>query len=253
MSTDQPTPPGSGEGPFAKRPQDGGGPGSPGGPPPGQQPPEQPSEPPPAPPPGAAGPYGQVPPGTPPGGGGPYDGGQGPYQGGGPYGGEPPYGEPPYGGGPYGGDPLAGMPPLADSGKRLLARIIDIVIVAIPVILISWTFGGWQANPNDMTAGRSFLQSAVAAVFYVGYDWWMTHATGQTFGKRWMNLRVARLQDGSVPDSATSLIRAAVLWLPAVFCCACIWTAVCGGWSLFDKPYKQGIHDKAAKTVVVTA
>jgi hypothetical protein len=27
---------------------------------------------------------------------------------------------------------------------------------------------------------------------------------------------------------------------------------ICGGWSFFDKPYKQGLHDKAAKTVVVS-
>ena len=40
--------------------------------------------------------------------------------------------------------------------------------------------------------------------------------------------------------------------LPFAFCCACIWTAIAGGWSYFDKPYKQGLHDKAAKTVVVS-
>ncbi|MFH8734653.1 MULTISPECIES: RDD family protein [unclassified Streptomyces] len=201
------------------------------------------------------------------GGGSPYDGpGNGP---GNPYdsappppGGTPP---PPYGGGgggeggpyggdPYGSDPLAGMPPLADSGKRVLARIIDIILVSIVVGLLSWAFGiaEYQTNPDKIEYGKQFGQSVLAAILYIGYDTFMTARTGQTLGKRLLKLRVANLNDGATPSVQTNLVRAAVLWLPAVFCCACIWTAICGGWSFFDKPYKQGLHDKAAKTVVVS-
>jgi uncharacterized RDD family membrane protein YckC len=65
-------------------------------------------------------------------------------------------------------------------------------------------------------------------------------------------MRVANLSDGSNPSVQTALIRALVLWLPFAFCCACVWTVIAGGWSFFDRPYKQGLHDKAAKTVVVS-
>ncbi|MEU9990256.1 RDD family protein [Streptomyces sp. NPDC048045] len=253
-------PPGSGEqppddDPFKKRPPSDQGAGSPYDTPYGAQQPPPPGGQPPPPPGGQPPPWGgQQPP--------PHDGGRQPP----PYGGQPPHpGQPPYGGGPYGGapygaggpgypaDPLAGMPPLADSGKRTLARIIDMILVGIVVWLVTLPLGveGYNVNGDRVEVGRGLWQSVVAAVLYVAYDTVLTAKWGQTLGKKWFNMRVANLNDGSTPGTQTSLIRACVLWLPFAFCCACIWTAICGGWSYFDKPYKQGLHDKAAKTVVV--
>lgn len=207
----------------------------------------------------------------PPGGGQPPGGGEPPPYGSGepppPYGNQPPppYGgpePPPYGGGPHGGygaggypaDPLAGMPPLADSGRRTLARIVDMILVGIVVVLLTWAFGvrEYQVDGDHIEVGRSVAQSVVAAVLYIAYDTFMMARFGQTLGKKWLGMRVANLDDGATPSVQANLIRALVLWLPFAFCCACIWTAICGGWSFFDKPYKQGLHDKAAKTVVVT-
>ncbi|TLS42886.1 RDD family protein [Streptomyces montanus] len=166
----------------------------------------------------------------------------------------PPYAGDPYGGGPYGNDPLAGMPPLADSGKRILARLIDMVLVGAVVWLVAWGFNvnEYNVDGENIEYGKSFGQSVIAAVLYVAYDTFLTTQTGQTLGKRLLNLRVANLDNGATPSAQTSLVRALVLWVPFAFCCACIWTAIAGGWSFFDKPYKQGIHDKAAKTVVVS-
>lgn len=191
-------------------------------------------------------PYGgrQPPPGgpPPPPGGGPYDAG-GPYGTGGPYGGP---GHPP--------DPLAGMPPLADSGRRTLARIIDMVLVGIVVWLVTLPLGAQQydVNANRVQTSGAIWESVAAAVLYVAYDTLMISRSGQTLGKKWLGMRVANLDDGATPATQTSLIRALVLWVPFAFCCACFWTAIAGGWSFFDKPYKQGLHDKAAKTVVVS-
>ncbi|MEV0636895.1 RDD family protein [Streptomyces sp. NPDC050619] len=184
----------------------------------------------------------------------PYDspyGGQPPPPGGGPYGGEP-YGSG-SGGGGYPGDPLAGMPPLADSGKRTLARIIDMILVGIVVWLLTWGLNVTEYNVDndDVSYGRGLGQSVVAAVLYIGYDTFMITKSGQTLGKKWLGMRVANLDNGATPSVQSTLIRSAVLWIPFAFCCACIWTAISGGWSFFDKPYKQGLHDKAAKTVVV--
>ncbi|KUL38343.1 RDD family protein [Streptomyces regalis] len=179
-----------------------------------------------------------------------------------PYGEQPPYGgqpPPPSGGGPYGGggypaDPLAGMPPLADSGKRTLARIIDMILVGVVVWLLTWGFGvtEYDVDADDVEYSKSFVQSLIAALLFIGYDTYMTVRTGQTLGKKLLNLRVANLDNGATPSVQTALIRAAVLWIPFAFCCACVWTAICGGWSFFDRPYKQGLHDKSAKTVVVS-
>ncbi|MBE4740166.1 MULTISPECIES: RDD family protein [Streptomyces] len=183
----------------------------------------------------------------------PPPGGQPPPYSGGPYGGGA-YGGDPYGGGRYPNDPLSGMPPLADSGKRVLARIIDMILVGIVVGLLAWAFriSQYTVDSDDFEFGKSFAQEALAAVLYIAYDTYFSVKNGQTLGKRLLKLRVANLNDGSTPSVQTALIRAAVLWIPFAFCCACIWTAIAGGWSFFDKPYKQGLHDKAAKTVVVS-
>ncbi|QES54883.1 RDD family protein [Streptomyces venezuelae] len=242
MSTDQPPGQPPEDDPFLKKPQE------------------------PTPPSGGS-PYGSPPPGggQPPPPGGPGGGGGG--------GGYPPP-PPPYGGGgdPYGGsggygmpDPLAGMPPLADFGKRLLARIIDVVIIAIPLALIQLAFGTNryrfdtdQGEDISEVVGKSYsgsglIMTLISIVAYVGYDWWFTKKNGQTVGKKAMNLRVAMLNDGSVPNSNASLTRAAVLWLPTLICCACLWPIALVVSILVDKPYKQGLHDKVAKTVVVQA
>ncbi|MEU9605233.1 RDD family protein [Streptomyces sp. NPDC048057] len=254
MSNDQPPP--SGDDPFRKQPPEPSGPG--GGEPPQQPPPGPPPPPPQGPPPGS--PYG---PGQ---GGGPYGGaGQG-----GPYGssagGTPPPGSPydqgPYGGGPYGGapDPLAGMPPLADFGRRFAARVIDALIIFVPLFVISllvgWGTNGdgsdWDDVANQVNTGRQWLWSLISLVAYVAYDTLMVKKSGQTVGKRLLKLRVAMLSDGSTPDTGASLIRAAVLWVPGLVCCFCVWWLVIIITIIADKPYRQGLHDKAAKTVVVT-
>jgi uncharacterized RDD family membrane protein YckC len=241
-------PPGSGQqppedDPFRKQPPSG--PPGPGPHPPSDTPPHQ------------GDPYGGDPYGGGQAGGGPYGGGGpgggDPYGGGGPGGGDPYGGGGPYGGGPYPSDPLAGMPPLADSGRRTLARIIDMILVGIVVWLLTWAFNvrEYQMDSNDFDAGRSFAQSLVAAVLYIAYDTILISRSGQTLGKRWLGMRVAKLDNGATPSVQNTLVRSAVLWIPFAFCCACIWTAIAGGWSFFDKPFKQGLHDKAAKTVVV--
>ncbi|MET9959086.1 RDD family protein [Streptomyces sp. NPDC006326] len=211
--------------------------------------------------------------GGPPPPGGPYGGGEGPYGGGG--GGYPPPPPPPpggpynggggaYGGGGYGmPDPLAGMPPLADFGKRLGARIIDLIIVAIPLALIQLAFGTnrYMVETNkgeDVSevitksySGAGLAMTLISIAAYVGYDWWFTHRSGQTIGKKALGLRTAMLNDGRVPPSGASLARAAVLWLPTLICCFCLWPLALIISMLVDKPYKQGLHDKVGKTVVV--
>ncbi|MET9696037.1 RDD family protein [Streptomyces sp. NPDC006529] len=246
MSTDQPPPgPSPEDDPFLKKPQ-------------------QPT------PPSGGSPYGSPPPGgpTPPPGGGVPPGGGGyppppppPYGGGGPYGGDP-YG----GGGGYGmPDPLAGMPPLADFGKRLAARVIDLLIISVPLYLLQWAFSSKRyvvdtSKGDDVSdvvvrsySGSGLIWTLIGILAYVGYDWFMTKKNGQTVGKRVMNVRVAMLNDGSVPPSNAALTRAAVLWLPTLLCCFCLWPIALVISMLIDKPYKQGWHDKAAKTVVVSS
>ena len=179
----------------------------------------------------------------------------------------PPYDPGPYGGsGPYDGtDPLAGMPPLAEPGKRILARLMDFLIISVPLYLISLPFGGWvdvsADNNNDDNfadaigstySGHQLVWSLIGLAAYVAYDTYFTHKDGRTLGKRMLKMRVAMLNDGSVPDTGSAFMRAIVLWLPALLCCPCLWWLINIVLMYTDKPYRQCLQDKAAKTVVVT-
>ncbi|MBK3560639.1 RDD family protein [Streptomyces sp. MBT56] len=218
MSNDQPTPgqPPEDDDPFLKKPQE-------------------------PPPPSDGQPYGSAPPPPPP----PND----------PYGSGRGFGAP---------DPLAGMPPLAEPGKRILARLIDFLIISIPLYLISLPWGGAVDVNGDGDdgfgdavasgySGHQLLWSIIGLVVYVAYDTYFTHKDGRTLGKRLLKLRVAMLNDGRVPDTGAALMRAVVLWAPALLCCPCLWWLINIVLMFTDKPYRQGLQDKAAKTVVVVA
>jgi uncharacterized RDD family membrane protein YckC len=148
-------------------------------------------------------------------------------------------------------DPLAGMPPLASRGKRLLARIIDALLIGIPVgLIMGFAQGGWEPDDSGRTAG----QQAVYTLVYLVYEALMLTNSGQTVGKKLMRIRVAVLADGSVPRGATGWFRSVVYHLPPLVPCVgfLFWLAnvlFC----TWDKPYQQCLHDKSVKTVVVAA
>ncbi|MER5867717.1 RDD family protein [Kitasatospora sp. NPDC002040] len=191
----------------------------------------------PPPPPPAADPYGTPPPGGPYGAPGGYDGS--------PYGAPPP---PPAYGAPYqaGAGPVPGMPPLGGWGARILARLIDFLLIQAVAVVVVLPFanlgdqGGW--------VGAAWLGYGL----YFIYEGIMLSRDGQTFGKKLMKVRVAMLVDGSAPTGSAAWTRAATFVLPAVICCGGLWWPVNGLFGVFDKPYRQCIHDKAAKTVVVS-
>ncbi|MER7704206.1 RDD family protein [Kitasatospora sp. NPDC097605] len=192
----------------------------------------------------------------------PPDGGPGAY--GGTYGGAPagpPHGQNPYGQSPYdqpppgygpagygapGGGPVPGMPPLGSWPNRILARLIDYLLVQIVAVLLVLPFA--SLSDRSGSAGAFWL----ACALYLVYEGLMLSRDGQTLGKKAMKIRVAMLVDGNSPTPSAAWTRAAVFILPAVLCCAGLWWLIDGLFGVFDKPYRQCIHDKSAKTVVVS-
>lgn len=182
-----------------------------------------------------------------------------------PYGGPPPpggtgggpggaYGAP-YGGSPYGHasgatDPLAGMPPLANRGKRLLARIIDALIIGIPVGLIAGLIAGFDYDDNN----TNVWQGGLYTLIYFIYEGVMLSKSGQTIGKKVMKIRVAMLRDGAVPTGSSAWGRAAVYQLPTLVpCLGTLFWLVNVLFCTWDQPYRQCLHDKTVKTVAVAA
>ncbi|GAA4610975.1 hypothetical protein GCM10023195_46350 [Actinoallomurus liliacearum] len=185
----------------------------------------------------------------------------------GPYGPPPAYrppvdpaAAPPYG--PVPGDPAsAPVLPLAHRGKRLLARMIDAVlmmaIAAVPVTLV-WLWVHYLAPDGDsglaaLGAVGSFLIVTVVIVLYEGAQ---LAAWGRTLGKRWLGLRVVRATPPGAPlSTGKAYLRAAVY--PPGFAALQIVPMV--GllsmlnvlWQFWDPPLHQCLHDKIVGTVVI--
>jgi uncharacterized RDD family membrane protein YckC len=151
---------------------------------------------------------------------------------------------------------LSDMPPPATFGRRVLARVIDTVILVVADVLVGYTvLGGGMDHPDDAPYGEQVLVGMLTFVLYFAYEGAMTAVRGQTLGEMALRIRAARLTDGAVPGSA-GWVRAAVYALPGVLSAIVIgplfWT-VNSLWCLWDRPYRQCLHDKAARTVVVVA
>ena len=180
-----------------------------GGPPPpgGQQPP---------PPGGAPPPGGQQPP---PPGGAPPPGGQPPPSAGGP----PPPAQPPSA--PQFQQPAAGIGGPADLGTRILARLIDSILIAVvnAVLVTTLIFGvvfnagtsGFGGLGFGGFSGWGLLSSVISAAIYVGYFAFMESSRGQTVGKMLLKLRTEGPNGGN-PTMEQALKRNAWMALSIV-------------------------------------
>lgn len=132
---------------------------------------------------------------------------------------------------------------LATSADRFLARLIDTGVLLVPFILLYVI----------VAPVSSILYSVATAAVALGYEAAMLLTQGgQTLGKKAMKIRVVSLAHGGRPTDAEIWARAGVYAGPqAVYCLGSLFSLLNVLWHLWDKPYQQCLHDKAAKTVVV--
>ncbi len=147
---------------------------------------------------------------------------------------------------------------LASPGARLGARILDIVIVTVALIIlaaigIGAAFAG-SSNSDDASAfsvGALVVSVLLAAAVGLLYEVTMIATRGQTLGKMATKIKVVRADNGLVPGWGKSIGR----WiLPALLPIIPL-----VGWLLSLLVYisllwdraRQGWHDKAAGTLVV--
>jgi uncharacterized RDD family membrane protein YckC len=160
---------------------------------------------------------------------------------------------PPYGG--YAAQPYAGaQPTYGGFWIRLVALIIDNVIVAIPILVLSFIVGiaigvGTAVNnsttettnaaANGVTGILQLLALLISAGYFV-FFW----STGQTLGMRLFHLRVVDANTGQPIGVGRSVLRYIGFIISSLVCyIGLIWAA-------FDSR-KQGWHDKMAGTVVL--
>ncbi|QQS01668.1 MAG: RDD family protein [Austwickia sp.] len=188
------------------------------------------------------------------------------------YGQQPTYGAQPYGQQPYGQDPSGvwqaptyqqgtvppwqsqygggpGQPQIPSAWARLGARIIDGLIVGIPLAILG-AITGWDtvtrstgefnynASNGLFNLFRALVMAAYGAYFY--------RSRGATPGKMALKLQVVNEQNGQRLTFGQGFAREIVLWLSGFLC-------LIGYFSLFfdGTGRKRGWHDKAAKSWVI--
>ncbi len=149
---------------------------------------------------------------------------------------------------------------LASPGKRLGARLIDWVILSIvSFVVLSVGVGGGAllgSAGSDAALGAAigtFLLSAfLVGLLTILYEVTLTALKGQTLGKMAMGIVVVRGEDGALPGWGKSIIRWALphlMFLIPVFG----WLAGLATYvSLTWDDRRQGWHDKASATVVIS-
>lgn len=168
---------------------------------------------------------------------------------------------------------------LATWGRRLLAYIVDAIIVAIVGAIAAWPTGIWdafvqlsedlatattqsdvaglQASFLEQHAGTLAFSAIISSVVSAAYTIVLTATRGATWGKRLVGIRVrARMEDRN-PSWRESAVRWLVHYgpgllssVPVISYLAQLFQLIDGLWPIWDLR-RQAIHDKAARTNVV--
>ncbi|PDP87712.1 hypothetical protein CQJ94_10115 [Glycomyces fuscus] len=173
-----------------------------------------------------------------------------------------------------GPEPVERLYPLAAWRSRAYARGIDLLLVALPALLLalvlSLAWVGVQAVGAGDTAGIGerypIFLSVTFFLLYTGYETLALSRWQQTLGKRRVGLRIApQAGTGSLgaPPLAALTARAALLALPfllffLLFTVGWFWwllvavtALLTGGMAAWNRPNRQGLHDRIAGTVVL--
>jgi uncharacterized RDD family membrane protein YckC len=162
----------------------------------------------------------------------------------------------------YGGVQTPFGPP-AGMGNRLIARIIDAIIVGVPAailvaIIAAAAFSGTSCttgvdgyttscDTSGSSVGMFFLGYGIVLLLALFYEIYFIGAKGQTIGKRVMGVKVLDAQTGGPIGMGRAFVRYLVLAVTGSICTLGYWSP------FFDNTKRnQGWHDKAASDFVVT-
>jgi uncharacterized RDD family membrane protein YckC len=152
---------------------------------------------------------------------------------------------------PHEWSPTTSSPALAGYGRRMLAWLVDLLIFVVPAFFV--VAATVDLDSSDPVASIPFGVSIGFAVAFVLYQTAMVAWRGQTVGAISMSIKVVRIDSREHPGWQPSAIRALVPQVAGVVpYLGPLLVVVIHGWMFFD-PRRQGLQDKAAGTIVVSA
>ncbi len=137
---------------------------------------------------------------------------------------------------------------LASVGQRAIAQLLDGLIIGIPLFILTYSFGGDITDTEDSNLlWLTLLWLGVSLL----YNTAMIAVYGATLGKRIMKLRVVNRTDGSPVNWTYAAVRALVPTLAGVVPVIGFALNIAVYVRAFFHPFRQGLHDAAAGTIVV--
>lgn len=152
---------------------------------------------------------------------------------------------------PPAGERVAPLP------RRLLAAVTDIVLVGcvamiVALVRVDFVTGGSLAELITASLELAATASLVAVVVGLAHEIVGVAVWGRTLGKWAFGLRVRRSDDHGSVGWYSAAMRAGVPFAAGLApMVGQIAPALVYGWLLRDQEHRQGLHDKAAGTVVV--
>lgn len=145
----------------------------------------------------------------------------------------------------------------AEAGLRLVARLLDTFLTFLCTLLVGLTVTGifLPMYGGDMDrAGPEYgipMIIAIVAVPFL-YEWVQVAKWGKTVGKHVVGIRVCASGGEAVPLGRAAV--RALCYSPGIYYVPNYLPVLAQLnvlWMLWDKPWRQCLHDKAAKTIVV--
>ena len=135
---------------------------------------------------------------------------------------------------------------LAERGTRWVARLIDTILWVITAIPAGFVFMS-EKDQIPLGAGLSLI-----TLGFLGYQWYRVANTGQTLGKKWMGIKVVKLDGSPVNFVSAVLLREWVLSLAGLIPGIGRVIGLVDAVMIFGKD-RRCMHDQIAGTKVILA
>ncbi len=141
--------------------------------------------------------------------------------------------------------PIAGLrEDVHVTGRRILAIVVDGVVLGIPFWLISSLFGTTAAS-NGVSASMSSAATLISVVIFLLYYIFMEGYLGQTVGKMLLGIKVVREDTEEVPGLGAATMRTLLRLIDGLF------GYLVGFIAVMATAKRQRLGDMAAHTLVV--
>ena len=135
------------------------------------------------------------------------------------------------------------------TGRRILAIIVDGIIVGLPTGLMAALLGAFSSGGGEFSAPlegvAGLFVALTSVVLYFGYYVLMEGYLGQTVGKMLLGIKVVREDDGGVPGVKAAAIRTVLRIVDGLFSYLVAFVVV------LASAKNQRLGDMAAHTLVV--